>query len=148
MEPHKIIQELKAKYLKELGLGLKFKAKGKLSEEARALMKADERALIEHLITKAYETTSELKHRAEAGMTPITLEDLALAVKVACNGDLVMKEYLVRWANNPTLYKRKLLECLAIAHKEQQTTNKESDSKVSELTPKNWTENPGEIKVH
>ena len=105
--------------MKELGLGLKFKAKGKLNDEARELMKAHEQPLLDHLVTEAYEAANKLKHRAEAGTTPITFDDLVLSVKVACNGDLAMKDYFVRWVNNPTLYKRKWLEQVELARKAQ-----------------------------
>ncbi len=134
MKPLEIIQELKAKHLKELELGLKFKAKGKLSDEARALMKVNEPVLIEHFVVEAYKADTGRKYLAELGMTPLNLDDIRLAIREIDKGDSVMRCYFGRWINNPTLYQGKLIECLEVARKGQQITNKDGDPKASKIT--------------
>lgn len=133
MKPHKIIQELKTKHLKELGLGLKFKAKGKLSDEARALMKTNKQALIEYFVIELYKADKRRKYLAELGTQPLNLTDIRLAIKTIDSGDVAMECYFKRWINNPTLYQGKLIECLEVVRREAKVSSS-SNFKLAELT--------------
>ena len=48
----------------------------------------------------------------------LTQDELEQAKSLVAQGDVAMKDYLVRWKHNPTLYRNKVREVLAMARKE------------------------------